>query len=261
MNALDLFLWAIFPYMCAVLFVAGLVWRWRTDQFGWTARSSQLHESKLLRLGSPLFHFGIIFVLLGHLMGLIIPKSWTNALGISEHAYHVLATVGGSAAGLATILGLVLLIIRRIRYPGVRRATTRNDKIMYVLLGMPILLGAFATVQNQIFGAPGGYDYRETISVWLRSLFVFQPKVELLAGVPLSFKLHIVAGLLLIAMVPFTRLVHSVTPPVGYVTRPYVVYRSRRADVATSATAKGWAPLNGVQPRDQGRHDAHAQGA
>src|SRR5690606_23031247 len=77
------FLWVIVPYLCLATFVIGHVWRWRYDQFGWTTRSSQLYESKLLRIGSPLFHFGMLGVLAGHIIGLVIPKLWTDALGIS----------------------------------------------------------------------------------------------------------------------------------------------------------------------------------
>ena len=77
------FLWVIFPYLCLATFVVGHWWRYRYDKFGWTTRSSQLYETRLLRWGSPLFHFGILGVVIGHIGGLLIPKSWTDALGIS----------------------------------------------------------------------------------------------------------------------------------------------------------------------------------
>ncbi|MEO6791120.1 MAG: respiratory nitrate reductase subunit gamma, partial [Ornithinibacter sp.] len=82
-------LWVIFPYVCLAVFVVGHIWRYQYDKFGWTTRSSQLYEDRLLRIGSPLFHFGMIGVFFGHVIGLIIPRVWTNALGLSEHAYHV----------------------------------------------------------------------------------------------------------------------------------------------------------------------------
>jgi nitrate reductase gamma subunit len=88
-------LWVIVPYVCLVVFVLGHWWRYRFDKFGWTTRSSQLYESRLLRLGSPLFHFGILGVAGGHVIGLAIPESWTDAVGISETAYHLVALVGG----------------------------------------------------------------------------------------------------------------------------------------------------------------------
>ncbi len=257
MTTLDVFVWAVLPYICLVVFIVGLIWRWRTDQFGWTSRSSQLYESRILRWGSPLFHLGILMVLAGHVMGLLVPKSWTDAVGISQHAYHLVATVAGSIAAIMTITGFILLMIRRFKTPSVRRKTTRNDKIMLIFLAIPMFLGAFATFHNQVFGREGGYDYRVTIAPWLRSLFMGSPDVQLMASVPMDFKLHVVAGMLLIAMVPFTRLVHMFSAPVGYVTRPYVVYRSRKSSVSTAPPARGWEPVHTVDsPEGEGSFGA-----
>ena len=145
----------------------------------------------------------------------------------------------------------------------VRLATTRNDKVMYVLLTVPICLGAWATISTQLLGGlHGGYDYRETISPWFRSIFLLSPRPELMADVPLAFKLHIVAGFLLFAIWPFTRLVHAVSAPVGYVTRPYVVYRSREGATSTARTRRGWAPVRTQGTGNQGADDvAPSQGA
>ena len=109
---MDTFLFLIFPYLCLAVFVVGHYWRYKYDKFGWTTRSSQLYENRLLRWGSPLFHFGLLGVIGGHVIGLVVPKSWTEALGISEDAYHLVAVVGGLIAGAATLLGLVILIYR-----------------------------------------------------------------------------------------------------------------------------------------------------
>ena len=97
---MDEFLWVVVPYICLTVFVVGHFWRYRYDKFGWTTRSSQLYETRLLRLGSPLFHFGMIGVFFGHVLGLGIPKSWTDAIGISEEVYHAAAVGGGVLAGL-----------------------------------------------------------------------------------------------------------------------------------------------------------------
>lgn len=257
MSALDTFFWGIFPYICIVAFVGGMIWRWRTDQFGWTSRSSQLHESKILRWGSPMFHVGILMVLAGHIMGVLIPKSWTSAVGVTQEMYHLVATGAGGFAAVLTVVGFILLMVRRFRYGSVRRKTTRNDKIMLALLAIPMALGAWATFHHQVFGGGHGYDYRETIAPWLRSVFTFTPKIELMADVPVDFQLHIIAGMLLIAIVPFTRLVHMFSAPVGYTTRPYVVYRSRGKSVSAAPRARGWKPVG------QGRaHDGEpAEGA
>ena len=182
-------LWTALPYASFVLLVAGLVWRYRTDQFGWTSRSSQWNESRILRWASPLFHFGILFVAAGHVMGLGVPKSFTEAAGVPEHVYHLMAVIPGTIAGVMTIIGLGGLLYRRFVVKAVRLATTRNDKIMYVLLLLPICLGAWATISTQLMGGlHGGYDYRETISPWFRSIFALRPRAELMADVPLAFK-------------------------------------------------------------------------
>lgn len=112
MSAGELF-WDIVPYVTLAIFVVGTWWRYRYDKFGWTTRSSQLYESRLLRIGSPLFHFGILVVIAGHVIGLVVPQSWTDAIGMSEHAYHVQALVLGAIAGVATLAGALVLVYRR----------------------------------------------------------------------------------------------------------------------------------------------------
>ncbi|MFI7700608.1 respiratory nitrate reductase subunit gamma [Nonomuraea sp. NPDC049480] len=235
---MSILLWVILPYVALTVFVLGHVWRYRYDKFGWTTRSSQMYESRLLRIGSPLFHFGILVVALGHVGGLVIPKSWTEAMGVSEELYHVSAVVLGTIAGIATVGGLAILIYRRRTVGPVFSATTRNDKLMYAVLALTIALGLAATVLANITG--GGYDYRTTVSPWFRSIFYFQPDPALMAGAPLLFQLHALSALVLFAIWPFTRLVHMLTAPVGYLTRPYIVYRSR--DEGRPTARRGWEP-------------------
>jgi nitrate reductase gamma subunit len=135
-------------------------------------------------------------------------------------------------------------------------ATTVMDKVMYAMLALSVLSGAWATAATQLVTADG-YDYRQTISPWFRSLWYLQPQPELMAGVPISFQVHVVAAMLLFALWPFTRLVHAFSAPVGYLFRPYVVYRSR--DDARSGAAPGgsgshsrrpgWEPSTGPRRR------------
>ncbi len=231
-------LWVVLPYISLAVFVLGHIWRYRYDKFGWTTRSSQLYERRLLRIGSPLFHFGILLVLIGHIGGLVIPESWTEAAGISEHTYHVLAVALGTAAGICTLGGLAILIYRRRTVGPVFSATTVNDKAMYLSLTVTIVLGLAATVAANLVG--GGYNYRETISPWFRSIFYLQPDPDLMTGTPVLFQLHALSALLLFAAWPFTRLVHMLTAPLGYLTRPYIVYRSRDARLGTRAPHRGW---------------------
>ncbi|MFE3451227.1 respiratory nitrate reductase subunit gamma [Nonomuraea sp. NPDC059194] len=217
-------LWIVGPYLTLVVLIGGLIWRHRYDKFGWTTRSSQLYESRLLRIGSPLFHFGLLFVILGHVIGLLIPESWTDAVGVSETLYHASALVVGAIAGFCTLAGIALLIYRRRRTGPVFMVTTKNDKTMYVVLVAAIVAGLLTTVLS-VFEHES--DYRTTVSPWFRSVFVLQPDAAAMAGASWTYKLHALIGMLLFALFPFTRLVHAFSAPIGYLFRPYIVYRSR----------------------------------
>lgn len=227
--------WTVLPYLCLAVFVAGHVWRWRHDQFGWTTHTSQVLENRLLRLGSPLFHLGVFGVAGGHVMGLLVPASVTEKIGISEHVYHLTAVLGGTVTGLMLMTGLVLLIIRRVINGRVRRVTSRMDKVLYAALAAMVALGMIATVGVNLLG--GGYDYRETIAVWFRGIFWFQPDPTLMSGAPLVYQLHAIGGFLFLALWPFTRLVHVWSAPLAYLWRPYVVYRGRRGPAPTATAA------------------------
>lgn len=250
---MDLLLWGVLPYLTLVVLIGGLIWRYRYDQFGWTTRSSQLYESKLLRIASPLFHYAIFAVLAGHIIGLLIPKAWTD-LVITQEMYHAGALYGGGLAGLATVIGIGMLIYRRRTTGPVFMATTVNDKVMYVVLGGVILLGLWATFTGGQTPTGEEHNYRETVSIWFRSLLVFSPDVEAMAESTLQFKVHILVGFTLFMLLPFTRLVHAFTVPFHYLFRPYVVYRSRdrRPPAPTAGPRRGWEPI-GTQDRERGR--------
>ena len=222
------FLFAVFPYLAMAVFVVGMIWRYKYDKFGWTTRSSQLYESKLLRIGSPLFHYGILMAVLGHAMGLVIPKGWTDAMGIDQHTYHLVAVIGGVTAGLMVAIGFIILVFRRRTVKTVFNATTVNDKVMYLVLGLNIFFGMWNTISTAL-GDEHFYNYREGVSVWFRSIFMAQPNVEAIAmaGTPIQFQVHAVLSFLLIMIWPFTRLVHVFSAPVQYLARPYIVYRSK----------------------------------
>ncbi|QTX03858.1 respiratory nitrate reductase subunit gamma [Agromyces archimandritae] len=247
MNPLDILAWVAYPYAAAAVFIVGHIWRYRYDKFGWTTRSSELYEKPLLRWGSPMFHFGILMVIVGHVVGLLIPREWLYAIGIDEHIYHIGATVLGTAAAVLTLAGLAILIYRRRTVGPVFLATTVMDKIMYVVLGATLLFGTIATIQFQIF--EGGYQYRTTVSPWVRSLLGFQPQPELMATVPLWFQLHVLTATLLFALWPFTRLVHVFSAPVGYLFRPYLVYRSRDAVAPGRTPRRGWEGIEAPDPK------------
>lgn len=241
----EVFLWLIFPYICLTIFVLGHIWRYRYDKFGWTSRSSQMYESRILRWANPMFHFGILAVFLGHVTGLGIPKSWTDAVGVSEGAYHFMAISVGALTGVFTIVGLIGLLYRRRFTKAVLGATTKMDKTMYLLLALAILSG----LVNTGSGVAGDYNYREGVSVWFRSIFYFDPQPELMVGAPLNFQVHAILGIALFALWPFTRLVHAFTAPLGYFFRPYVLYRSRDAHEGSRTRRRGWDKVDTIPRR------------
>ncbi|MFF4619579.1 respiratory nitrate reductase subunit gamma [Nonomuraea jabiensis] len=217
-------LWVVMPYLTLLVFVGGLIWRYRYDKFGWTTRSSQLYESPLLRVASPLFHYGLIFVIIGHVTGLLIPVSWTDAIGVSNAAYHLNALVWGGLAGLVTLVGLALLIYRRRATGPVFMATTVNDKTMYAVLAASIVAGVVTTVAGFV---PSDVSYRTTVAPWFRGVFILQPDAAAMRQANVLYKVHTLVGMALFVLFPFSRLVHALSAPLGYLFRPYILYRSR----------------------------------
>ena len=224
MSRLDFFLWVAFPYLCIATFVVGHVWRYRRDQYGWTARSTQLMERRLLMAGSLLFHFGILAAVGGHVLGILVPRSWTETVGVSDDAYHWIAVAAGGIAGASIVAGFSVLVYRRLTLSRVRRTTTRSDLVLYPVLVATIAFGMLATIWGS---AIDEHLYRTTVSPWFRGIFGFRPDGELMAGAPFVFQAHAFTAWLLFAIWPFTRLVHAWSVPIAYLRRDPILYRSR----------------------------------
>ncbi|HLS07059.1 MAG TPA: respiratory nitrate reductase subunit gamma [Bacillota bacterium] len=226
MKTFDIFLWVIIPYVSLTIFIVGHIYRYKTDRFGWTAKSSQFLEQKRLRLGSLLFHWGIIFVFLGHVAGLLIPKQWFDQLGITSELYHFGAITFGGAAGIAVVIGGLFLFLRRISVKRVARNSTVSDYISLIVLGIVVLVGFTNTAGYTATG--GSFDYRVVIGPWSREILTFRPSAEMIqqmAHAPIGFKAHIILAFVLFAVWPFTRLVHVFSLPLAYLRRRYIVYR------------------------------------
>jgi nitrate reductase gamma subunit len=228
-SAGELFLWVALPYICLAIFVVGHVWRYRRDQLTWTARSTQLLEQRLLRVGSLLFHFGVLAVIGGHVLGILIPAGVTNAIGVHEHAYHLISLVAGGTAGVMMTLGFAILLFRRTAVPRVRATTSLGDLVMYPLLTIAIATGMIATFGGNLVSA---YNYREVVSPWFRGIFLFRPHAEEMAGAPFLFQLHVTCVWLLYAVWPFSRLVLAWSIPLCYLQRRWILYRSRNPRAA-----------------------------
>lgn len=226
-SALQLFWWAGLPYLALGIFVVGHVWRWRYDQFGWTSRSTQLQERRLLKWGSPVFHYGTFAAIAGHVIGVLIPAAWTRAIGIPEGAYRWFSAAAGTLAAVLVIAGVVILAGRRLLVPRVRATTSGVDYAALILLLVVILTGIAPTVGVNLLGH--GYDYRTTVAPWFRGLFTGSPDVHAIATAPVIYQVHATAAWVIWAVWPFSRLVHAWSYPLWYLWRPYIVYRSRRA--------------------------------
>ncbi|HET9104161.1 MAG TPA: respiratory nitrate reductase subunit gamma [Solirubrobacteraceae bacterium] len=226
MSAGKILLWIIIPYAAMAIFIVGHWWRYRADQFDWTTRSTQLLDRRILGWASPMFHYGALAAVGGHVLGLCIPAAATNAIGIDEQAYRWISAIAGGVAGAVTLIGFVGLVYRRITSDRVRRNTTRVDLLTYLLLTVLIGLGCGMTFgHNLLTHAP--YNYRITIAHWWRSLFYLQPDVRAASGAPLVYQLHAIISWLFWATFPFSRLVHAWSVPLQYVGRPYILYRRR----------------------------------
>lgn len=221
------YVWVVGPYVAITIFVLGHVWRYRVDQFGWTSRSTQMLESRWLAWGSNLFHYGALAAIGGHVLGILVPVQLTNYIGLTEERYHLLSAGAGTLAGVACAAGLAILVARRLWFPRVRVTTSNTDMAAYLLLILIIGIGLYETIAYSALG--GGYDYRATVAIWFRGLFMLSPRPELMASAPFVYQLHAALAWLLFALWPFSRLVHAWSIPFQYIGRPYILYRRRFA--------------------------------
>lgn len=213
-------LFTVFPYLCLTVFCVGHAYRYVTDRYGWNARSSQFLEGSSLRWGSILFHLGVLGTLAGHAGGLLIPQRVFDLFGISADAHLALAYWSGLAVGVSALAGVVWLLRRRIKVPRVRAAGTLNDLFTVGALTVVIGLG----LVNVLFGH---HNVLDTVAPWIRGIVTFTPDPELMRSVPITYKLHILAALTLLAFSPFSRLVHIWSAPVYYFFRRLIVFRSQ----------------------------------
>ncbi|MCO6346909.1 respiratory nitrate reductase subunit gamma [Staphylococcus epidermidis] len=223
---LNQFVWVIYPYLCLAIFVIGNIARYKYDQFSWTAKSSEMIEKKRLKWGSLLFHLGIIPVFFGHVVGLLIPANWLEAIGVNNYIYHIGAVYIGSVFGIITLIGMLLLTLRRLSIKNVRRLSSFSDIFVNIVLLIILIMGCYSTLVTNAIQPE--FDYRQTIAIWFRHLFMFSPNADLMLNVPWSFKLHILLGFTVFACWPFTRLVHVWSVPLSYMNRRYIVYRKTK---------------------------------
>ena len=226
MNYLDFLLFGVYPYLAGAVFLLGSLARFERDQFTWKAHSSQMLNNKNMRWASNLFHVGILFLFVGHFVGLLTPPAVFHALGVSAGAKQILAIVAGSTAGLICFAGLRMLLHRRLTDPRVRANSSRMDLFILGLLYAQLILGLL-TVPLSLMHLDG--ENMLNLMAWAQNIVIFNPvaAVAAMGEIGFLFKLHMFLGLTIFLVFPFSRLVHIWSAPVTYVTRPYQVVRQR----------------------------------
>ena len=231
MNTLHNFLFNVYPYVCLSVFLMGSLARFDRDQYTWKSDSSQMLRAGQLRWGSNLFHAGILFLFFGHAVGLLTPH-WVYDPFISPANKQMLAVVAGGVAGLVCFVGLTLLLHRRIFDPRIRLTSHRTDLFILVILWVQLMLG-LVTLPYSISHSDGATML--ALSHWAQSVVTFRPDASVLMDMAWPFKVHLVLGMTIFLLFPFSRLVHvwSGFATLAYVLRPYQVVRSRRLGLHT----------------------------
>lgn len=221
------FLFGIYPYIALAVFLLGSLIRYDRDAYTWKSDSSELLRRGQLRWGSNLFHLGILGIFFGHLFGLLTPLAVWHALGVTAPQKQMLAIVAGGIAGAACLIGLLLLLHRRLSEARVRATSRTMDFVVLYLFGAQVLLGLYS-ISVSLGHRDGGEMLK--FMAWAQGIFTLQPEAaSVIADAAWVFKAHIVLGLTIFLVFPFTRLVHvwSGFATVGYLARAYQIVRSR----------------------------------
>lgn len=232
MTYLDTFLFGYYPYICLTVFLLGSLIRFDRDQYTWKSDSSQFLRTGQLRLGSNLFHVGVLFLFFGHLFGMLTPHFVYEPF-IGAGSKQLLAIVSGGIAGVLAFVGLTILLHRRLADPRIRINSRTSDIVILLLLWLQLVLG-LATLPLSAQHLDGAMMVR--LAEWAQRIVTFRGgAVELLDGAGWVFKAHMFLGMTLFLVFPFTRLVHvwSGLASVTYLFRPYQVVRSRRLNMSS----------------------------
>lgn len=230
MIAINSFLFGVYPYVCLSVFLLGSLIRFDRDQYTWKSDSSQMLRAGQLRLGSNLFHFGVLFLFFGHLIGMLTPH-FAYEHFILAGTKQLLAMIAGGIAGTFAFIGLSMLLHRRLFDPRIRVNSRRGDILVLVLLWLQLLLGL---VTVPISGTHLDGSVMVLLAEWAQRIVTLRPvEPDMLIGVNWVFRAHILLGMTIFLVFPFTRLVHvwSGFATAGYVLRPYQVVRSRRLNL------------------------------
>lgn len=225
MDYLNTLLFGYYPYIAISVFFIGSLARYDRDQYTWRTGSSQFLRADELRLGSNLFHIGILLLFVGHFVGLLTPPAVYHALGLSTSAKQILAVVAGGVFGGVCLKGIIILIRRRLTDARIRATSSRMDIFILLLIGVQLILGLL-TLPISIYHHDGANML--LLSEWAQRIVTFRSgAADQLSEIGIVFKLHLFLGQTLFLVFPFSRLVHVWSVPLSYVTRPYQVVRRR----------------------------------
>jgi len=221
----DIVLFAVFQYLAIVVAIGGGVYRYRTNRFSYSTLSSQLLENRSLFWGSVPWHYGIVVVLLAHLIGFLMPGMWASITSAPAALYTI--EMVGFAFGLAALVGMCVLIVRRFTTERILAVTSPMDGVLLVALLVQVALGIYVSLVYR-WGADW---YVDTAVPWLISLVSLNPQTQYVSSLPSAVKLHMLTGFVVIALFPFSRLVHLIMFPFWYLWRPYQLVISNRSVV------------------------------
>ncbi len=225
MSYLNTLLFGYYPYVAMSVFIIGSIARYDRDQYTWRTGSSQLLRAKELRLGSNLFHIGILLLFVGHFVGLLTPPAIYHSLGLSTSAKQILAVVAGGIFGGICAKGIYLLIRRRLTDARIRATSSRMDIFILLLIGVQLALGLL-TLPISLYHSDGGNMI--LLSEWAQRIVTFRSgAADQISNIGIIFKLHLFLGMTIFLVFPFSRLVHVWSVPLGYIARPYQVVRRR----------------------------------
>lgn len=225
MDYLNTLLFGYYPYVAISVFFIGSLARYDRDQYTWRTGSSQFLRADELRLGSNLFHIGILLLFIGHFVGLLTPPDVYHALGLSTSAKQMLAVAAGGVFGGVCLKGMIILIRRRLTDPRIRATSSRMDIFILLLIAAQLVLGLL-TLPISIYHSDGANML--LLSERAQRIVTFRSgAADQISEIGIIFKLHLFLGQTLFLVFPFSRLVHVWSVPLGYVTRPYQVVRRR----------------------------------
>ena len=229
MSYIDQFLFGIYPYICLTVFLVGSLVRFDREQYSWKSESSELLYRGQLRLGSMLFHIGVLMVFGGHIAGLLTPVWVWDAFNITQEEHHVMALIGGSFSGTLTLLGILILTHRRFRVERISVTSTWRDKFIIVWLLLTIVAG-MALIPLSIMSHDSVAELEAMMEYAQRILTFRGDAYGYIAELPFAVKLHVFLGLTFFLVFPFTRMVHiwsGFAAFIGYVPRAWQVVRRR----------------------------------